>query len=74
MAVSKTRKTAAPKKLRPSTNSLLEQSPEITKAMAELRSKYGKYVVPIEELRSMMAEAMGDRTLTQELEDMREGR
>ncbi len=69
-----TSKTAAKKKTKTGAALLRAESPEIRKTLQELHERYGKYVVPDEELRKMMAEAMGDRTLTQELEDMREGR
>ncbi|GEM_PF-6016421 len=49
------------------------QSPEIAQTLAELHSSYGKYVIPVADLRKMMDKAMGEKTLTGELNAMREG-
>jgi hypothetical protein len=50
------------------------QSPEITRTLAELHAKYGKYALPDAELRELIDKAMGKKTLTEELYAMREGR
>lgn len=50
------------------------QSPEIAKILSELHDKFGKYALPDSELRRMTDKAMGNRTLSEELYAMREGR
>lgn len=50
------------------------QSPEIATTLAELRARYGKYTVPDAELRKSIDKAMGNKTLTEELYAMREGK
>ncbi|MBI2909330.1 MAG: hypothetical protein HYX92_16925 [Chloroflexi bacterium] len=46
--------------------------PSISEYIAKTRSKYGKHVRPIEEVRRMVDEAMGDKKLTDVLYEMRE--
>ena len=50
------------------------QSPEILRTIAEMRAQFGQYALPIDEARRIIDEAMGDKTLTEELYAMREGR
>ena len=49
------------------------QSPEMTRAIERLYARYGKYAVPIAELRKRLDKEMGQRTLTEELCAMRNG-
>lgn len=50
------------------------QSPEMARAMERLHARYGKYAVPVGELRKRLDKELGKRTLTEELVAMREGR
>jgi len=51
------------------------QSKKIVDPVAAwLYARYGKYAVPDEELRKMLEEEMGEKTLTEELYAMRDER
>ncbi len=50
------------------------QGPEIMHSLDELYAKYGRYAVPIDELRRALDKTLGDKSLTEELYAMREGR
>jgi hypothetical protein len=50
------------------------QSPEIKGTVERLYARYGKYAVPVAELRKMLDKDMGTKTLKEELYAMREGR
>lgn len=52
----------------------LRQSPELARIVEKLFARYRKYAVPVAELRKELGKEMGERTLTQELDNMREGR
>ena len=47
------------------------RSPRMVGAAAELYAQYGKYALPDDELRKLMDEVMGTKTLTRELYKMR---
>jgi len=49
---------------------LAMQTPEVTRFLTRMRRLYPK-ARPLEEVRAMMAEALGDRSLTDELYRMR---
>ena len=48
------------------------QSPEVVRTIEKLNNEYGKYVVSLAELRKTLDRELGKRTLTAELEAMRE--
>ena len=48
------------------------QNPSVQESLEKLRTRHAKYAVPARELRAMLDEAMGDRTLTEELHKLRE--
>lgn len=50
------------------------QSPEIAARLDELHAQYGKYALPVDQVRSLVDKQMGKRTLTSELYTMRAGR
>lgn len=50
------------------------QSPEMAITMERLHTRYGKYAVPVVELRKRLDKEMGEKTLTGELYALREGR
>jgi len=50
------------------------QSPAMVKAVEKLYSRYRKHAVSAVELRKLLDKEMGDRTLGEELDAMREGR
>ena len=52
----------------------LVQSEEITKIIERLHARFGKYAVPVAELRKQLDEEMGEKTMTGELFRMREER
>lgn len=52
----------------------LQQSPELARIADKLFARYRKYAVSVAELRKDLDREMGQRTLTQELHEMREGR
>ncbi|MDP2920652.1 MAG: hypothetical protein Q8O43_10610 [Dehalococcoidia bacterium] len=49
-------------------------SPEIAKTIDRLYSQFGKYAVPLTDLRNSLDKELGEKTLTDELLAMREGR
>lgn len=53
---------------------LMDQSPEMSKMLNRLYEKFRKYQGPIDKLRAALDKEMGDKTLTQELYEMREER
>ena len=46
-------------------------APEIRSYIAELKDRYGQYAIPVEEGREIIDRAMGKRTLTEVLCEMR---
>lgn len=50
------------------------QSPEMVKTVEKLYARYRKHAVPVAELRKLLDQEMGERTLGEELDAMREGR
>ncbi|GEM_PF-4791290 len=46
--------------------------PDIREYVEKLRAKYGKHVLPAEEVRRIVDKAMGNKTLTEVLHKMRE--
>lgn len=46
--------------------------PSVSNYIAKTKSKYGKYLLPIEEVRRVVDESMGEATLTEILNQMRE--
>lgn len=52
----------------------MSQSPEMARTVDRLYTKYGKYAGPLAELRKSLNKEMGQKTLTEELYSMREGR
>ena len=48
------------------------QSPDVQASLEKLRRKYSRYAVPVEQVRAMLDEALGERTLTQELYALRD--
>lgn len=53
---------------------LMGQSPEMSKTLDRMYEKFKKYQAPTGDLRAALDKEMGDKTLTQELYEMREGR
>ena len=47
------------------------QSPEVQESLDKLRKRYGKYAVPAEQALAMMDKALGERSLTEELYEIR---
>jgi hypothetical protein len=47
---------------------------EMAEMVQRILARYGRYAVPIRELRKDVDREMGDKTLTEELDLMREGR
>ncbi len=47
------------------------QSPKVMKDLERLRKRYARRVTPFGEVRAMLDEALGDRSLTEELYRMR---
>ena len=50
------------------------QSPQMVKTVEKLYARYRKHAVPLAELRKRLDKEMGERTLSEELNAMREGR
>ncbi|MDP2934893.1 MAG: hypothetical protein Q8O86_00180 [Dehalococcoidia bacterium] len=50
------------------------QSPEMVRTVEKLYARYRKHAVPVVELRKLLDKEMGERTLSEELNAMREGR
>ena len=48
------------------------QSPDVQASLEKLRRKYGRHAVPVDQVRAMLDEALGERTLTQELYALRD--
>ena len=47
------------------------KDPEIDEYIADVKARYGKYARPIEDVRKILSETMGDVTLTDILFEMR---
>lgn len=50
------------------------RDPSISDNIARTQAKYGRYSLPIEEVRKLVDKTMGERTLTEVLSEMRESR
>ena len=48
------------------------QDRSVRASLDKMRTQFAKYAVPAQELRAMLDETMGDRTLTEELHRLRE--
>ncbi|MDO8670043.1 MAG: hypothetical protein Q7O66_01260 [Dehalococcoidia bacterium] len=46
--------------------------PSVSNYIAKTKAKYGKHLLPIEEVRRVVDESMGEKTLTDILNQMRE--
>lgn len=52
----------------------ISQSPEMVRTVEKLYARYRKHAIPVVELRKLLDKEMGERTLGEELNEMREGR
>lgn len=52
----------------------ISQSPEMVRTVEKLYARYRKHTIPVVDLRKLLDSEMGERTLGEELNDMREGR
>lgn len=52
----------------------ISQSPEMVRTVEKLYARYRKHAIPVVDLRKLLDKEMGERTLGEELDDMREGR